>query len=107
MGGVGQVERGGRGGVGEGGTQGGHLPPSPSPLIHWGRNILDGQGRSPLAKGQLGFPLKRRKPWRLWEKRREGRGRGCSPLSLRRQGSSLNLGRAEYSKISHLLKEGH
>ena len=28
--------------------------------LHWGWNILDGQGRSPLAEGQLGFPLERR-----------------------------------------------
>ena len=46
------------------------------------------------------------KSWRLWEKRREVRGRGCSLLSLRRQGFLLHLGRAEYPKISHLLKEG-
>ena len=30
---------------------------SPYPL---GRNILDGQGRSPLAEGRLGFPPERR-----------------------------------------------
>ena len=28
--------------------------------IHWCRNILDAQGRPPLAEGQRGFLLKRR-----------------------------------------------
>ena len=41
-------------------TSGWSLPPSPSLSIHWGRNILDVQGRPPLVEGQGGFPLERR-----------------------------------------------
>ena len=57
MGGNGRVERGWEG---RGGTSGWSLPPSPSLPIHWSRNILDVQGRPPLAEGQLGFPLEGR-----------------------------------------------
>ena len=46
------------------------------------------------------------KSWCLREKRREVRGRGCSPFSLRLQGSSLHLGSAESSKISRPLVGG-
>ena len=56
MGGDGGVE----GGWGRGGPRGGHYSPSPSLSIPWGRNILDVQGRPPLAEGQRGFPLERR-----------------------------------------------
>ena len=53
VGGMGGRER------GKGGASGWSLPPSPYLSIHWGRNILDVQGRLPLAEGQRGFPLER------------------------------------------------
>ena len=74
---------GGDGWVEGGGPQGGHYPPSPSLSIPWGRNILDVQGRPPLAEGQRGFPLERREIVGSLGKEKAGSTWGvCSLLSL-------------------------
>ena len=73
----GQVER----GEGEERVSGWSLPSSLSPPINWCRNILDGQGHSPLVEGQLGFTLERREIMASLGKMREAIWRGCSLLS--------------------------
>ena len=83
--------------VGEERGSGWSLPSSLSPTINWCRNILDGQGHSPLVEGQLGFTLERREIMASLGKRQEVIWRGCSLLSLHwGHGPSLPLGRAEY-----------
>ena len=58
------------------------LPSSLSPPINWCRNILDGQGHSPLVEGQLGFTLERREIMASLGKRAGNIIEGCSLLSL-------------------------
>ena len=95
MGGGGRVERGWEG---RGGNSGWSLPPYPPLPIHWGRNILDGQGRPPsLAEGQLRFPLER---WEIVASlgKKEGSmwGGFVHYCLCTGHGPSLLLGRAEY-----------
>ena len=86
---------------GMGGASGWSLPPFPSLSIHWGRNILDVQGRPPLAEGQRGFPLERPGNGGVSGNRTGGKCTGdpvhygfCTGLS-----PSLLLGRVEYITI--------
>ena len=82
---------------GEGGNSWWSLPPSPSPPIHWGWNILDGQGRSPLAEGQLGFPLERREIMASLGEQAGSKWEGLFTIvSALGHGPLLLLGGAEY-----------
>ena len=68
--------------MGEERVSGWSLPSSLSPPINWCRNILDGQGHSPLVEGQLGFTLERREIMASLGKRSGNIKEGCSLLSL-------------------------
>ena len=87
--------RGGAGGTG--GDLRGVVTPSPSLSIHWGRNILEIQGRPKLVEGRRGFPLEGGKLQRLWKgkggKYRGGSVRDCLCAG---QGPALLLGGADY-----------
>ena len=94
-GGGGQEGLGGLGGLG--GDLRGVVTPSPSLSIHWGRTILEIQGRPPLVEGRRGFPLEGGKWQRLWKgkggKYRGGSVRDCLCAG---QGPALLLGGADY-----------